>query len=326
MIDLSYTNKDGLNLYEGFDNGFDYHRDGKQDGDGYAHGGYPEITGETSNYTDTSYKTGDNVDFFDNGNVWEQPSVNPGPGPEPGLLYLDCGNKKPFYATDVMNSAVTTAIEYVTSKVYSITFENTKYENLVYHEIASESAGGPVGYIGNSCLAPVPTVDENDSDLPFCLIILPEGKLALSAESIGEYTITIEDSELNSEEKTFEIESLTEGVSGLFFAISGIFNYEEFSLGQLYLSGADIKMTFKYGDYSQTNNIVALGEGEEIAMLLTDNIDMTTQEVTGNAAYMLSAGNIFMAGFGNIMLKFSEFAKKKERLTVEIEYSEKEGE
>ena len=27
MIDLSYTNKDGLNLYEGFDNGFDYHRD-----------------------------------------------------------------------------------------------------------------------------------------------------------------------------------------------------------------------------------------------------------------------------------------------------------
>ena len=132
--------------------------------------------------------------------------------------------------------------------------------------------------------------------------------------------------ELNGEEKTFEIESLTEGVSGLFFAISGIFNYEEFSLGQLYLSGADIKMTFKYGDYSQTNNIVALGEGEEIAMLLTDNIDMTTQEVTGNAAYMLSAGNIFMAGFGNIMLKFSEFAKKKERLTVEIEYSEKEGE
>lgn len=74
MTDLSYTNKDGLNLYEGFDNGFNYHRDGKQDGDGYAHGGYPEVTGETSPYTDTSYKTGDNPDFFGNGNVWEEAS------------------------------------------------------------------------------------------------------------------------------------------------------------------------------------------------------------------------------------------------------------
>ena len=71
MTDLSYTNKDGLNLYEGFDNGFDYHRDGAAEGDGYAHGGYPEITGETSDYTDTSYRTGDNPDFFNNGNVWE---------------------------------------------------------------------------------------------------------------------------------------------------------------------------------------------------------------------------------------------------------------
>lgn len=84
MIDLSYTNKDGVNLFEGFDNGFNYHRDGKESGDGYEHGGYPEITGETSPYTDTSYKTGDNPDFFNNGNVWEQPPVNPGPGPEPG--------------------------------------------------------------------------------------------------------------------------------------------------------------------------------------------------------------------------------------------------
>ena len=40
---------------------------------------YPEITGETSDYPDTSYKTGDDVDFFHNGNVWEQPSVNPEP-------------------------------------------------------------------------------------------------------------------------------------------------------------------------------------------------------------------------------------------------------
>ena len=91
MTDLSYTNKDGFTPVDGTtyldwtdrngvtDNPFNYHKDGKQDGDGYEHGGYPEITGETSEYPDTSYKTGDNVDFFDNGNVWEQPSVNPEP-------------------------------------------------------------------------------------------------------------------------------------------------------------------------------------------------------------------------------------------------------
>lgn len=93
MTDLSYTNKDGLNPATGFTNVYDYHKDGAAEGDGYAHGGYPEITGETSDYTDTSYKTGDNPDFFNNGNVWEQPSVGPGPGPgpepEPGAKVID---------------------------------------------------------------------------------------------------------------------------------------------------------------------------------------------------------------------------------------------
>ena len=84
MTDLSYTNKDGLNLYEGFDNSFDYHKDGATEGDGYAHGGYPEITDGSSDLPDTSYKTGDNPDFFDNGNVWVQPEVNPGSGSTPG--------------------------------------------------------------------------------------------------------------------------------------------------------------------------------------------------------------------------------------------------
>ena len=92
MTDLSYTNKDGLNLYEGFDNGFDYHRDGAAEGDGYAHGGYPEITGETSDYTDTSYKTGDYVDFFHNGNVWQQSSNNPGPEPDPYVEVFKIGS------------------------------------------------------------------------------------------------------------------------------------------------------------------------------------------------------------------------------------------
>ena len=99
MTDLSYTNKDGVNLYEGFDNGFNYHRDGAAEGDGYAHGGYPEITGETSDYTDTSYRTGDDPDFFDNGNVWVQPSVGPEPEPvvAPESIAVDSVNK--YYAT-----------------------------------------------------------------------------------------------------------------------------------------------------------------------------------------------------------------------------------
>ena len=88
MTDLSYTDKDGLNPAEGFINIFNYHKDGKQDGDGYAHGGYPHINGETSSYIDTSYRTGDKEDFFDNGNVWVQPPVNPGPvPPTPTGLY-----------------------------------------------------------------------------------------------------------------------------------------------------------------------------------------------------------------------------------------------
>ena len=83
MTDLSYTNKDGLNLYDGFDNGFDYHRDAASSGQGYANGGYPEITDETSDLPNTNYKTGDDPDFFHNGNIWVQPSVGPGPGPGP---------------------------------------------------------------------------------------------------------------------------------------------------------------------------------------------------------------------------------------------------
>ena len=71
MSDLSYTNKDGLNPAAGFTNVYNYHRDAASGAAGYAHGGYPEITGETSPYKDTSYKTGDKTDFFDNGNTFD---------------------------------------------------------------------------------------------------------------------------------------------------------------------------------------------------------------------------------------------------------------
>ena len=67
MTEITYTNKDGFTPADGTtsldwtdrngitDDPFNYHKDGKEDGDGYEHGGYPEITGETSEYTDTSY-------------------------------------------------------------------------------------------------------------------------------------------------------------------------------------------------------------------------------------------------------------------------------
>ena len=71
MTDLSYTNKDGLNPAAGFTNVYNYHRDGSSSAHGYEHGGYPEVTGETSPYTDTSYKTGDAADHWGNGNTFD---------------------------------------------------------------------------------------------------------------------------------------------------------------------------------------------------------------------------------------------------------------
>ena len=100
MTEITYTNKDGLTPAEGTksldwtnrngvsDSPFNYHQDGAAEGHGYAHGGYPEVTGESSPYTDTSYKTGDDPDFFDNGNVYEEPSVGPGPEPTPSYVTL----------------------------------------------------------------------------------------------------------------------------------------------------------------------------------------------------------------------------------------------
>lgn len=101
MTDLSYTNKDGLNLYEGFNNGFDYHRDGASEGDGYAHGGYPEITGETSDLPNTNYKTGDNTDFFNNGNTFD---VIPREDPTPVLTGIEITT--PPTRTDFFNFAL----------------------------------------------------------------------------------------------------------------------------------------------------------------------------------------------------------------------------
>ena len=59
MSDLSYTNKDGLNPATGFTNVFNYHKDAASGAQGYANGGYPEITGQTSPLTSLNYKTGE---------------------------------------------------------------------------------------------------------------------------------------------------------------------------------------------------------------------------------------------------------------------------
>ena len=71
MSDLSYTNKDGLNPAAGFINVFNYHKDGASSAHGYEHGGYPEITGETSDLPGMNYKTGDATDHWGNGNTFD---------------------------------------------------------------------------------------------------------------------------------------------------------------------------------------------------------------------------------------------------------------
>jgi len=70
MTDLSYTNKDGLNPATGFTNVFNYHKDAASSAQGYAHGGYPEITGESSELPSLNYETGEPSDFFKNGNTF----------------------------------------------------------------------------------------------------------------------------------------------------------------------------------------------------------------------------------------------------------------
>lgn len=212
MTDLSYTNKDGLNLYEGFNNGFDYHKDGKESGDGYEHGGYPEITGETSEYTDTSYKTGDNPDFWGNGNVWEQPSAGPepGPGPEPYIVTL-----KPIVATggvevtpisrEDLPELVTegTLFEIEEDVAYNVTYNGTTYENLTatWYEAEGTTIGfDGFGNVGSMVLrsnyAQSFSEEERaafvESDIPFAILTTTGVNLALGFFGTNtEQTITI---------------------------------------------------------------------------------------------------------------------------------------
>lgn len=123
MTDLSYTNKDGLNLYEGFNNGFDYHRDGADDTDGYAHGGYPHIDGETSEYTDTSYKTGDPDDFFGNGNTF---NIIPRSG---GSGYEFTIKPTSEYIGDFSISSGQW-FPYEENELYNISYDGVLYENI----------------------------------------------------------------------------------------------------------------------------------------------------------------------------------------------------
>lgn len=167
MTDLSYTNKDGLNLYEGFDNGFNYHKDGKQDGDGYAHGGYPEITGETSDYPSSNYKTGDDPDFWGNGNVWEQPSV----GPEPTHRWISASG---IYKK-CLGSSFTFLETIDTTKDMTITYVDSDYEEQPAANIytARWIAWGDDRYVmGNTGLLEGWGYDEEPtgSEYPFCFV------------------------------------------------------------------------------------------------------------------------------------------------------------
>ena len=160
MTEITYTNKDGLTPAEGTksldwtnrngvsDSPFNYHQDGAAEGDGYAHGGYPEITGESSPYTDTSYKTGDNPDFFDNGNVWEQEQ----PEPEPTTGYTV--TLKPVVTTQgtiEASSVITdgTFVQFTVGDTYTIICDGVPYENQVV-KLYEESERTKYLGLGNS--------------------------------------------------------------------------------------------------------------------------------------------------------------------------------
>lgn len=101
MREITYTDIDGLTPANGTksldwtdrngisDDPYNYHKDAAEYGDGYASAGYPMVDGETSNLPSMNYKTGDKLDFFDNGNVIEQPKTEPTHGVKVNGLAFD---------------------------------------------------------------------------------------------------------------------------------------------------------------------------------------------------------------------------------------------
>ena len=190
--DLSYTNKDGLNPAAGFTNVFNYHKDGASEGEGYTTGGYPEVTGETSPLPSKNYKTGDDPDFFDNGNVWEQEQPEPGPGPTPpGGDFT--ATLKPAAITGTNGSLITisgealskvvtdgTFVDLSVGDTYTVVYKGVAYENQV---VKSITIGGAYNFTGLGNLDSVllrsdfglALTDEQkaqmvDSDIPFALL------------------------------------------------------------------------------------------------------------------------------------------------------------
>ena len=184
MSDLSYTNKDGLNPAAGFTNVYNYHRDAASGAAGYAHGGYPEVTGETSPYKDTSYKTGDKTDFFDNGNTFDIITGGGGGG----------GNKiewKFIYAYCTTFNVYDETLTYDLGFAINPTTESdwTVYENQTfveykpgYHVLGNTNLiPSYVGYTGESmhtdwsfCLLRQPVLGEFTTNPEIVVLVSPE--------------------------------------------------------------------------------------------------------------------------------------------------------
>ena len=229
MIDLSYTNKDGLNLFEGFSNGFDYHKDGAAEGDGYAHGGYPEVTGETSSYTDTSYRTGDDPDFFHNGNVWVQPSPKPSSSDVEYIFRVACGTNGINLSEFVTEGEF---IPFVEGDTYNITYDGATYNNVPVesHTYTVDSEELTILSLGNynqfllktEMGAAVPAADKKnivDTDQPPFVMVTSEVGIQVIGflDDVKNYTVVVTSATDSSKTYTLEVsEGDLESISGIY--------------------------------------------------------------------------------------------------------------
>ena len=169
MTDLSYTNKDGLNPAAGFTNVYNYHRDAASGSAGYAHGGYPEVTGETSPYKDTSYKTGDKTDFFDNGNTFD--IIGGDTPPEGRKAVINLIYKKAAQVS-CPSPELTDSVDVIIWEHYDEDnpSEGTTYSNLSYIDCSNDAN---FKFLGNTSLIAnwgFSTNEEPDTSCPFCII------------------------------------------------------------------------------------------------------------------------------------------------------------
>lgn len=157
MSDLSYTNKDGLNPAAGFTNVFNYHKDAASSGQGYEHGGYPEVTGETSPYSSLNYKTGDVLDHWGNGNTFDIIPSGGGGGGDftvtlPLVNFYNCGLD---YFSGLEN------FSFAVGDVYNVKVNGTTYENITAVSVNDTGEYDYANILGNYTLA-----INNNSDIP----------------------------------------------------------------------------------------------------------------------------------------------------------------